>query len=44
VIFVRSKRAGKSVMSSVTKMIEKQQNLAVSGEKHEGVAVTRIRF
>ncbi|EOD4289792.1 group II intron reverse transcriptase/maturase, partial [Staphylococcus pseudintermedius] len=44
VIFVRTKRAGERVMSSVTKFIEKQLKLVVNEEKSKVGAVTRLKF
>ncbi|MDK3678790.1 reverse transcriptase domain-containing protein, partial [Staphylococcus pseudintermedius] len=44
VIFVRTKRAGERVMSSVTKFIEKQLKLVVNEEKSKVEAVTRLKF
>ncbi|MDK3885697.1 reverse transcriptase domain-containing protein [Staphylococcus pseudintermedius] len=44
VIFVRTKRAGERVMTSVTKFIEKQLKLVVNEEKSKVGAVTRLKF
>nr|WP_275957556.1 reverse transcriptase domain-containing protein [Staphylococcus delphini] len=44
VIFVRTKRAGERVMSSVTKFIEKQLKLVFNEEKSKVGAVTRLKF
>nr|WP_245394840.1 reverse transcriptase domain-containing protein [Staphylococcus coagulans] len=44
VIFVRTKRAGERVMTSVTKFIEKQLKLVFNEEKSKVGAITRLKF